>query len=178
MDIEVDHEFWTSLKGKTELKDDTKVVDKCKVAEARSLPITTIISRIQAEDSGSDSDYETADGGHHPPPSHTGGKWKPANISFDDSNISPRKSPSLDVLPSSHLTSLQSNGTGASDQFCDVCSLRFTKVENLVIHLTSKKHRSNITLENKHLAAQLYTRHHSDLLKRAAFSAAAVHLLP
>lgn len=105
MDVEVDHEFWTSLKlisarseeentfgttlhsysrGKTELKDDTKVVDKCKVAEARSLPITTIISRIQAEDSGSDSDYETADGGHHPPPSHTGGKWKPANISFDE----------------------------------------------------------------------------------------------
>ena len=55
------------------------------------------------------------------------------------------------------------------DLQCPICNKKFTRTENIVVHLTSIKHRAKITSENRLLAAQLYTKYHSELLKKAAF---------
>ena len=55
---------------------------------------------------------------------------------------------------------------------CTICDRTFSKVENLVVHLTSRKHRSSITDVNRHIAARLYTQYHADLVKRSAYQCA------
>lgn len=60
----------------------------------------------------------------------------------------------------------------AEDLTCSICAKTFAKVDNLVIHLTSNKHRRNITADNKYIAAHLYTRYHTELLKRSAYQCA------
>lgn len=90
MEVDADNEFWNSLElistaadgfsdvftsylksdrtGESHGTTDTA----CQVVSNQTLPITSIISRIQAEESDSEPDD-----GSHPPPTHTGGKWKP-----------------------------------------------------------------------------------------------------
>ena len=99
MDTETDQEFWNSLEListnpdslnevlcsylKSNSEPDSSDSNKtnrqqgCDVQAVRSLPITTIISRIQAEESdGEEGDSDRLEA--HPPPNHTGGKWKPS----------------------------------------------------------------------------------------------------
>ena len=106
LDAETDSEFWTSLNLISTQPDEEIVFSdaftsylrksptgsaaSCKVLETKSLPITSIISRIQAEDSGSEDGFDQQ---IHPPPSHTGGKWRPtipASASTIDDSIGKR----------------------------------------------------------------------------------------
>lgn len=101
MDTETDQEFWNSLELISTAPDGFSDVltsylksragdnnpsagpshikghQGCDVQEVRSLPITTIISRIQAEESDSEDNEVDELVTARPPPSHTGGKWKP-----------------------------------------------------------------------------------------------------
>lgn len=78
---------------------------------------------------------------------------------------------SVDLAEDDNLTE-EEEDTKIPDLECPICIKTFTRPENIVLHLTSKKHRANITSNNNSLAAQLYTKYHADLMKKAAYQCA------